>query len=106
LIRHWYTEFKIKAKLYGRKQMGRGTITRRSALAGSGAAFAALSLPRAAFAQKFPSRNIMITIPTGEGGGADRDARLFTSSWRKRLNTNFEFEFYPGAAGQVGTSST
>ena len=83
--------------------MKKGTgVSRRSLLMTSGAALASLSLPHAAFAQKFPSRNIQITIPTGEGGGADRDARLFTNTWRKRLETNFEFEFYPGAAGQVG----
>ena len=83
--------------------MSRGSsVTRRSALVAGGATLVALSLTCAAFAQKFPSRNIMITIPTGEGGGADRDARLFANSWRKRLDTNFEFEFYPGAAGQVG----
>lgn len=83
--------------------MNKGSgVSRRNVLLTGGAAMAALSLPRAAFARKFPSQNIMITIPTGEGGGADRDARLFTASWRKRLDTNFEFEFYPGAAGQVG----
>ncbi|MEF3047838.1 tripartite tricarboxylate transporter substrate-binding protein [Pseudotabrizicola sp. L79] len=55
-----------------------------------------------AFAQQFPERNIDIIIPTGEGGGADRDARAFAKVWAKHLATNFEFGYYPGAAGQVG----
>ncbi|AKI00723.1 Tripartite tricarboxylate transporter family receptor [Hoeflea sp. IMCC20628] len=50
----------------------------------------------------FPSRNINITVPTGEGGGSDRDARLFTEILKTHLDTNFEFGFYPGASGQVG----
>ena len=44
----------------------------------------------------------MITIPTAEGGGADRDVRNFTAVWQNHIDTNFEYEFYPGAAGQVG----
>jgi tripartite-type tricarboxylate transporter receptor subunit TctC len=44
----------------------------------------------------------VITIPTAEGGGADRDARNFTAVWQNHIDTNFEYEFYPGAAGQVG----
>src|SRR5690606_35070082 len=84
-------------------QMTKGPgVSRRNVLLTGGAAMAAFPLSRAAFGQDFPSRNVEITIPTGEGGGADRDSRLFTASWRKRLDTNFEFEFYPGAAGQVG----
>lgn len=55
-----------------------------------------------AFAQGFPERNLDIVIPTGEGGGADRDARAFAKVWANHINTNFEFGYYPGAAGQVG----
>ncbi|MYZ49718.1 Bug family tripartite tricarboxylate transporter substrate binding protein [Propylenella binzhouense] len=78
-------------------------VSRRQFLASSAAGAAALTLPgRAAFAQSFPDHNINITIPTGEGGGADRDVRLITQIWKKYLNTDFEFGYYPGAAGQVG----
>jgi tripartite-type tricarboxylate transporter receptor subunit TctC len=55
-----------------------------------------------ALAQSFPNQNIDIIIPTGEGGGADRDARAFAKIWANHLDTNFEFGYYPGAAGQVG----
>ena len=79
-------------------------ITRRRFVAGTAAGASALSfgLAGSAFGQDFPSGNIDITIPTGEGGGADRDARSITQIWRKYLNTNFEFGYYPGAGGQVG----
>lgn len=73
----------------------------------SGSAFAgALALsglgPRPGVAQSFPERNLEIIIPTGEGGGADRDARAFAQVWGNHIDTNFEFGYYPGAAGQVG----
>ncbi|MCK6453165.1 MAG: hypothetical protein L6R19_20300 [Alphaproteobacteria bacterium] len=50
----------------------------------------------------YPERNIKVVIPTAQGGGADRLARAFTETWRKLLNTAFEFDFFPGGAGQVG----
>jgi tripartite-type tricarboxylate transporter receptor subunit TctC len=82
-------------------------IGRRRFLGAAGAVAAAagtgsLLAPGRAFAQEFPSRNIDIIIPTGEGGGADRDARAFASVWGNHLPTNFQFGYYPGAAGQVG----
>jgi tripartite-type tricarboxylate transporter receptor subunit TctC len=55
-----------------------------------------------AFAQTYPDHNLDIIIPTGEGGGADRDARTFAKVWANHISTNFEFGYYPGAAGQVG----
>ncbi len=82
------------------------TPTRRSFLSGSaavaGAGVLSASPLTKAWAAPFPERNISILIPTGEGGGADRDARMFDKVWRKYLNTNFEYSYYPGAAGQVG----
>ncbi len=82
-------------------------IGRRSFLASAGAGAAAAGLggliaPGRALAQNFPSRNLDIIIPTGEGGGADRDARAFASVWQRHLGRGFQFSFYPGAAGQVG----
>ncbi|MCB1882946.1 MAG: hypothetical protein KDG89_02945 [Geminicoccaceae bacterium] len=74
---------------------------RRFLSAAAGTALAA-GVGRAAFAQDYPSRNVHITVPTGEGGGADRDARTFTKVWADHMKTNFEFDYYPGAAGQVG----
>ena len=76
-------------------------ITRRRLLAGAGAAMALSHLPRAG-AQTSPSRNMRVVIPTGQGGGAERLARVFDDFWGPLLKTNFEYGFFPGAAGQVG----
>jgi tripartite-type tricarboxylate transporter receptor subunit TctC len=78
-------------------------ISRRSVLRGSAAAAAFLSLrPGAARAAAFPERNFKVVIPTRQGGGADRLARTFDDPWSKLLGRQFEYDFYPGAAGQVG----
>ena len=75
--------------------------SRRRFLAGAGAALALQNMPRA-FAQAFPSKNMRVVIPTGQGGGAERLARAFDDFWGPLLKTNFEYSFYAGAAGQVG----
>ena len=74
---------------------------RRRLLAGAAAAVAAGKLAPAR-AQAFPSHNMRVVIPTGQGGGADRLARVFDDFWGPLLKTHFEYSFYPGAAGQVG----
>jgi len=53
-------------------------------------------------ADDYPSKNIQVIIPTGEGGAMDRAVRAFTSVWSKELGTNFESSFYSGASGEVG----
>jgi tripartite-type tricarboxylate transporter receptor subunit TctC len=72
--------------------------TRRRLLA----AGAAVTLPLGAWGQAFPSRNMRVVIPTGQGGGADRLARVFDDFWGALLKTKFEYGFFAGAAGQVG----
>ena len=74
---------------------------RRRLLAGAAGAAALAQLPRA-MAQAYPSGNIRVVIPTGQGGGADRLARVFDDFWSALLKANFEYGFFPGAAGQVG----
>jgi tripartite-type tricarboxylate transporter receptor subunit TctC len=74
------------------------SIARRRLLLGAAAA----SLFGNAGAQAFPSRNMRVVIPTGQGGGAERLARTFDDFWGKLLKTHFEYSFYAGAAGQVG----
>jgi tripartite-type tricarboxylate transporter receptor subunit TctC len=76
-------------------------IVRRRLLAGASAA-AALGSFGPARAQAYPSRNIRVVIPTGQGGGAERLARVFDDFWGPLLKTQFEYGFFPGAAGQVG----
>jgi tripartite-type tricarboxylate transporter receptor subunit TctC len=71
-------------------------LNRRQLLAG------AVALATMAAARAFPTRNIRVVIPTGQGGGADRLARAFDDFWGPLLNAKFEYAFFPGAAGQVG----
>jgi tripartite-type tricarboxylate transporter receptor subunit TctC len=70
-------------------------LNRRRFLASAGA------LAFAAGSHAFPSRNLRVVVPTAQGGGADRLARVFDDFWGPLLKTSFEYSFYPGAAGQV-----
>jgi tripartite-type tricarboxylate transporter receptor subunit TctC len=74
---------------------------RRRLLGGAAAALAVARIPQA-FAQAYPSKNIRVVVPTGQGGGADRLARVFDDFWGPLMKTHFEYGFFPGAAGQVG----
>ena len=74
---------------------------RRRALIAAASAAALAYLPGAR-AQTFPSKNMRVVIPTGQGGGADRLARVFDDFWGPLLKANFEYGFFAGAAGQVG----
>jgi tripartite-type tricarboxylate transporter receptor subunit TctC len=76
-------------------------FSRRRLLAGAVAGLALARMPLAR-AQAFPSRNIRVVVPTGQGGGAERLARVFDDFWGPLLKANFEYGFFAGAAGQVG----
>ncbi len=77
---------------------------RRDFLGGLGAAGAAglIGLPNAAQAANYPKTKFTVTVPTSQGGGAERLARAFDNVWSKQLGQPFEYEFFPGASGQVG----
>jgi tripartite-type tricarboxylate transporter receptor subunit TctC len=81
-------------------------VSRRSVIKGSAAALGAglfaPSIIRNARAQSYPSRNMNFVCPTNVGGGVENHARNFATVWGKHLGTDFEYEFHPGAAGQVG----
>jgi tripartite-type tricarboxylate transporter receptor subunit TctC len=74
---------------------------RRRLLAGAGASLTLAALGKAS-AQAFPAHNMRVVVPTGQGGGAERLARVFDDFWGPLLKTHFEYSFFPGAAGQVG----
>lgn len=81
-----------------------GSVTRRTFVGGALASGGALALPafHRAHAQEYPSRNFRVVIPTGQGGGAERLARSFDAAWSEILGRQFEYEFFPGAGGQIG----
>lgn len=49
----------------------------------------------------FPTRNMNVVIATGRGGGAETTGRAFADVLRHKWGVDFEFEFHPGAGGQV-----
>jgi tripartite-type tricarboxylate transporter receptor subunit TctC len=75
---------------------------RRGLLRGALGAMALAPIPRAFAQGKYPSGNMRVIVPTGQGGSADRLARVFDDFWGPLLDTRFEYQFMPGAAGQVG----
>jgi tripartite-type tricarboxylate transporter receptor subunit TctC len=78
------------------------SIMRRRLLRGAMGAAALSQVPFGFAANKYPSGNMRVIVPTGQGGSADRLARVFDDFWGKLLGTNFEYQFMAGAAGQVG----
>jgi tripartite-type tricarboxylate transporter receptor subunit TctC len=78
-------------------------MPRRRFVGGLAASAALAAAPfNGAAAQTYPSRRISVVIPTGQGGGAERIARPFDAAWGPMLKTQFEYNFYPGASGQIG----
>src|SRR5262245_8741202 len=77
-------------------------LTRRSVVGGLAATVAASQVGRVS-AHSHQNRRFSVVIPTGQGGGAERIARPFDAAWGPLLNkTQFEYNFFPGAAGQIG----
>jgi tripartite-type tricarboxylate transporter receptor subunit TctC len=76
--------------------------TRRSVLTHSAMLLAALSLPRGAFAQAFPSKPIKIIVPFPPGGPADQAVRIAQPGMEKALGQPVIIENVAGAAGQIG----
>lgn len=75
---------------------------RRRLLRGALGAAALSQVPFGFAADKFPSDNMRVIVPTGQGGSADRLARTFDDFWGPLLGTHFEYQFMRGAAGEVG----
>jgi tripartite-type tricarboxylate transporter receptor subunit TctC len=78
------------------------SMNRRFLLRGALGAAALSQSPFSVAADKYPSGNMRVIVPTGQGGSADRLARTFDDFWGPELKTHFEYQFMAGAAGQVG----
>lgn len=50
----------------------------------------------------YPSKNISVIVPTGEGGAMDRVVRAVTNVWKDYIGVNFQSSFHSGASGEVG----
>jgi tripartite-type tricarboxylate transporter receptor subunit TctC len=68
--------------------------------------FGALSLPRLAAAQAFPSRPIRIIVPFPAGGASDAQTRAFATALEAHFNQRVLVDNRPGAGGNLGTDAT
>jgi tripartite-type tricarboxylate transporter receptor subunit TctC len=72
---------------------------RRAAFAVVAALLAAVLLPRAANAQRYPNKPVRLILAFGAGGVADVTARLVTEKLGEKLGQRFVIENMPGAGG-------
>jgi tripartite-type tricarboxylate transporter receptor subunit TctC len=66
---------------------------------------AALSAPRLALAQAWPTRPVRIVEPGAPGGGNDTTIRLFAPHLERAFGQPFVVENRPGAGGRVGVEN-
>lgn len=80
--------------------------TRRSLLTGSAALAAALALPAASLAQKYPSQDIHVICAFPPGSGADIVVRYFGEKLREKTGGLVLVENKVGAAGNIAAEYT
>jgi tripartite-type tricarboxylate transporter receptor subunit TctC len=61
------------------------------------------ALPRAVFAQAFPTKPISMVVPVPAGGALDTNARLIAEGMRVSLGQPVVIENVTGASGSIGT---
>lgn len=77
-------------------------ISRRGVLKGTAATALAMSgLGTRAHAQTYPSQALSVVIGSAQGGGLERIARAFSGTYETLLGQPMEFDFNPGAGGQL-----
>ena len=64
----------------------------------------ALVAASGASAQTYPSRNVRVLVPFGQGGPTDVIARIFAQKLSENLGHTFYVENVPGAGGNLGTA--
>jgi tripartite-type tricarboxylate transporter receptor subunit TctC len=57
-----------------------------------------------ALAQDWPTRPVMLVVPSSPGGGTDAYGRLLAQALTERLNQTFVVENKPGASGAIGAT--
>ena len=77
---------------------------RRRILQLAGSAAATLALPRAAWAQAYPSRTIRYICPWSAGGSTDVVMRVIAESAGKTLGATIIVDNKPGAGGMLGAN--
>src|SRR5947208_11801650 len=62
------------------------------------------SAPRAAWAQPYPARSVLVVVPFAPGGPTDIFARLIVQKLSEQLGKQFYIENVGGASGSIGTA--
>jgi len=78
-------------------------LRRRQFLQLAAGAAALPALPRATFAQAFPTKPITMVVPVPAGGALDTNARLIAEGMRAALGQPVVIENVTGASGSTGT---
>ena len=78
-------------------------LSRRRVLLAAAGAAALHALPRAARADKFPSRSVRVIVPFAPGGPVDVFARLMAEKFSDHFGHQFFVENISGAGGNIGT---
>ncbi len=80
-------------------------LPRRKFLCLTAGAAGAAALPRASFAQSYPTRPVRIIVGQAAGSSSDIAARLIGQFAGERLGQQFIVEVRPGAAGNIATEA-
>jgi len=80
-------------------------LTRRHTLKLAGAALAASALPRSAFAQAWPTRNIRAMIPFAAGSSLDIVGRIVMDQLSRQLGQTIVIENRGGAGGSIAAAA-
>jgi tripartite-type tricarboxylate transporter receptor subunit TctC len=78
-------------------------FSRRKILLAAAGAAAAMTLPRVAWADTYPSRPVRIIVAFGAGGPGDVFARLMAEKFSQHFGQQFFVENIVGAGGNIGT---
>jgi tripartite-type tricarboxylate transporter receptor subunit TctC len=80
-------------------------LSRRDLLHASATGAAALTLPRGAGAEPYPTRPVRLVVPFPAGGATDLLARLIGQWLTERTGQPFIIDNRPGAGGNIGTEA-
>jgi len=79
------------------------TVSRRQFLRSAGSLAALPAVPRAAWAQAYPSRPVRMIVPFAPGGPTDVFARLIANKMSEQTGKQFYVENVSGAGGNTGS---
>ena len=90
-----------------KRGMSRRSVAAIAAIAAMAiASIAAITaLPRAAFAQDYPSKPVRIVVPFAAGGSADVFGRFIAQRLQESLNQTFVVDNRPGGGSVIGTDA-